>query len=320
MMRTPLLFLFIGLLVLGGCTEAQLFSHVAKKSAGTSGNQGNFKIGKPYKVEGKWYQPQEDYSLVETGIASWYGPGFHGKRTANGERFDQNELTAAHRTLQMPSLVRVTNLENGRSVVVRVNDRGPFKRGRIIDVSSRAAELLAFKGRGTARVRLEVLKDESLRIAEAAKRGEDTRGYELAMSEQRRIDAGGAPPARIEGKPVPETIQAATGYQTASLTPMPTVPGHLSKEGRFYPDPVVKQEPVSSTTIFIQTGAFTVQDNADALARKLQLFGNAQISPTMIGGRQFYRVRLPARDVSDADQLLSRLINSGHSDAMIVVE
>ena len=91
----------------------------------------------------------------QTGIASWYGPQFHGKRTANGEYFDQEELTAAHPTLPMPVLVRVTNLENGRSLVVRVNDRGPFVNGREIDLSRKAAELLGYDRKGTARVRVQ---------------------------------------------------------------------------------------------------------------------------------------------------------------------
>ena len=163
------------MLILGSCAEAELASHVAKTSFPRQQAQGNFKVGNPYKVEGRTYTPKETYEFTETGVASWYGPGFHGKRTANGERFDKNELTAAHRTLQMPSLVRVTNLENGRSLVVRVNDRGPFKRGRVIDVSERAASLLGFKGVGTAKVRLDLLADESKAIAMAARAGQNTR-------------------------------------------------------------------------------------------------------------------------------------------------
>ena len=176
---------------LAGCAEADLASHVAKTIPGNSGSKGDFKVGNPYKVSGKWYRPTESYTLVETGIASWYGPNFHGKKTANGEVFNKHELTAAHRTLQMPSLVRVTNLDNGRTLVVRVNDRGPFKRGRIIDLSERAAELLQFKNNGTAKVRLEVLGRESRAMAEAAKRGEDTRGVEVAMNESAYAHQGG---------------------------------------------------------------------------------------------------------------------------------
>ncbi len=120
-----------------------------------SGKGGIYKVGNPYVINGVTYVPREDPSYSETGIASWYGPQFHGARTANGEIFDMELVSAAHRTLPMPSLVRVTNLENGRSMVVRLNDRGPYARGRIIDMSKKAAELLGFQGAGTARVRVE---------------------------------------------------------------------------------------------------------------------------------------------------------------------
>lgn len=162
--------------LLTGCAETNLASHYAKQVTwpGEQTPNSTYKVGKPYRVGNDWYYPSEDFSKTETGIASWYGPTFHGKRTANGEIYDQNELTGAHRTLQMPSLVRVTNLENGRSIVVRINDRGPFKKGRVIDVSKRAAELLGFIGQGTARVRLDVLEKESRKIATAAQRGMDT--------------------------------------------------------------------------------------------------------------------------------------------------
>lgn len=162
--------------LLAGCAETNLASHYAKQMTwpGEQTPNSTYKVGKPYRVGSDWYYPSEDFSKTETGVASWYGPTFHGKRTANGEIYDQNELTGAHRTLQMPSLVRVTNLENGRSIVVRINDRGPFKKGRVIDVSKRAAELLGFINQGTARVRLEVLEKESRKIATAAQRGMDT--------------------------------------------------------------------------------------------------------------------------------------------------
>jgi rare lipoprotein A len=117
------------------------------------------KIGKPYVIDGKTYYPSYDPSYDKMGSASWYGPGFHGKRTANGEVYNQNDLTAAHPTLPMPSLVRVTNLENGKSLIVRVNDRGPFKRNRIIDLSKKSAQKLGVTS--TARVRVQFLKEET---------------------------------------------------------------------------------------------------------------------------------------------------------------
>ncbi len=133
-----------------------------------AGAMGEYKIGKPYNVRGIWYYPKVDYDYRETGIASWYGPGFHGKRTANGEIYDQMELTAAHRTLPMPSMVRVTNLENGRSLLVRINDRGPFSNGRIIDLSYRAAQLLDVVAAGTAKVAVENLGQQSRQLAAIA--------------------------------------------------------------------------------------------------------------------------------------------------------
>jgi rare lipoprotein A len=105
-------------------------------------------------VAGRWYHPRDERDYRETGVASWYGPGFHGKATANGERFDEHAISAAHRTLPLPSHVEVSNLDNGRTLVVRVNDRGPFAHDRILDLSRRAAQLLGFETRGTARVRV----------------------------------------------------------------------------------------------------------------------------------------------------------------------
>lgn len=116
---------------------------------------GTYRIGKPYTVGGRVYVPEENTNYREEGMASWYGDDFHGRLTANGEIFDMASLTAASPTLPMPCYARVTNLGNGKSLIVRVNDRGPYHGNRLIDVSNRAAELLEFKGHGVARVRVE---------------------------------------------------------------------------------------------------------------------------------------------------------------------
>ena len=115
------------------------------------------KLGRPYLIKGVRYVPRHDPNYEETGKGSWYGDEFHGKKTANGEVYDMHALTAAHRTLPLPSFASVTNLENGRKVMVRVNDRGPFKKGRIIDVSSRVAKELGFRKHGTAKVQVKYL-------------------------------------------------------------------------------------------------------------------------------------------------------------------
>src|ERR1700731_3928534 len=116
---------------------------------------GTYRVGKPYTVGGRVYVPEEDVNYREEGLASWYGDDFHGRLTANGEVFDMASLSAAHPTLPMPCYARVTNLGNGKSLIVRVNDRGPYAGNRLMDVSSRAADLLDFKGVGVARVRVE---------------------------------------------------------------------------------------------------------------------------------------------------------------------
>ena len=116
---------------------------------------GIYRVGKPYTVAGRVYVPEEDTEYRAEGMASWYGDDFHGRLTANGEVFDMGSLTAAHPTLPLPSYARVTNISNGKSLVVRVNDRGPYHGNRLIDVSNKAAELLEFKGNGVARVRVE---------------------------------------------------------------------------------------------------------------------------------------------------------------------
>src|SRR3984957_12704831 len=116
---------------------------------------GTYRIGKPYTVGGQVYVPEEDVNYRAEGTASWYGDDFHGRQTANGEVFDMDALTAAHPTLPMPCYARVTNLSNGKSLIVRVNDRGPYHGNRLIDVSNKAAELLEFKGNGVAHVRVE---------------------------------------------------------------------------------------------------------------------------------------------------------------------
>ncbi|MBC8241193.1 MAG: septal ring lytic transglycosylase RlpA family protein, partial [Alphaproteobacteria bacterium] len=163
------IFLLVAAFILAACAESQLALHVAKKlqratTDKASGGAGAYKVGKPYQIKGVWYYPREDPRYSKTGIASWYGEKFDGRRTANGETYDMNALTAAHKTLPMPVRVRVTNLDNGRSLVLRVNDRGPFVNGRIIDVSRRAAQLLGFQKQGTAKVLVTVLDTGKARV------------------------------------------------------------------------------------------------------------------------------------------------------------
>ncbi len=309
-------------LFLSACSEIELGSHLYKKydRPTSQSSQGIFKVGKPYNIQGTTYYPTETYNYVETGISSWYGPGFHGKKTASGEVYNQNDMTAAHRTLQMPSLVRVTNLGNGRSVVVRVNDRGPFAKGRIIDVSERAANLLDMKGAGTARVKLELLADESRALAEAARRGKSTKGVEVVYNQTGQLPAGyqqsayTAPTGPVASDMRPTEADIANEAQTRHI------PGHY-ESGKFYPNPVVQQMAVAQTKLYVQAGAFGQQDNANRLAQKLSHLGNAVVEPVGYSGQTLYKVRIgPLDNVGTADSVLSKVLASGQSDAIIVVQ
>jgi len=155
-------------LVLANCASSDKFASRVDPKYGVSSSPrvvafgdpvpkggGTYRIGKPYTVAGRVYVPEENPNYHAEGMASWYGDDFHGRLTANGEVFDMTSLTAAHPTLPIPSYARVTNLRNGKSLIVRINDRGPYHGNRLIDVSNKAAELLEFKSHGVAKVRVE---------------------------------------------------------------------------------------------------------------------------------------------------------------------
>ena len=306
--------------LLGALSLAACASKPPSSSAGLP-KSGIYKVGKPYQIAGVWYYPSEDFAYDETGIASWYGPGFHEKITANGEQYDQNELTAAHKTLPMPSLVRVTNLDNGRSIVVRVNDRGPFANGRIIDMSRRGAQLLGFEGVGTAKVRVQILAEESRAIAAAARQGTpstilaETDGPAPKPAPRGRVEfAEGSGPDR-------------PGPAVAAPVPLPTsVPGSVPGsvvEGRFVPAPVVAELPVKPyERIYVQIGAFGNLDNVSRVRAKLASMGQAaQVTPTAAGRQTLQRVRVgPLSSVESADAVLNQMIQAGLTDAKIVVD
>ncbi len=279
---------------------------------GKLASHGTYKVGNPYQINGVWYYPAEDYAYDETGIASWYGPGFHKERTANGETFDQESITAAHKTLPMPSLVRVTNLDNGRSVVVRVNDRGPFVGGRIIDMSHRSAQLLGFDRGGTAKVRVQILADESRAVAAAARAGTP---IELS-------DTGPAPRAAPRGAVEVGGLPPPTPPASRPPVAAPATVAGTTEDGRFLPAAEVRQEPVETGhQIYVQAGSFSQYDNATHLRDRVAGFGPASISQARIGATQFYRVRLgPIESVDKADAVLARVVGAGNSNARVIVD
>jgi len=272
-------------------------------------NAGVYKIGQPYQVDNIWYYPREQPDYDETGIASWYGPTFYGRHTANGEMYDGNQLTAAHKTLPMPVNVRVTNLENGKSLVVRVNDRGPYARGRIIDLSKRAAELLDVVETGTARVRVTYLGRA------------DING---APPNETPPEIASALPAAPAGKVDTEALGIVPGAAVAppgktNRMPTASIPSQLFAENS-QPTGQVTRVPIPPVThLYVQLGAFSNIKNAKALLAKVG--GDLRISTLQRGGQTLYRVRsAPLASVADADAALSRITGAGANDAHIVVD
>ena len=315
--------LALSVVVLAACAETQFLTHTAKKveKAQSPDVVGTYKVGKPYQIKGVWYYPAEDYAYDETGIASWYGPNFHGKKTANGETYNMNEMTAAHKTLPLPTYVRVTNLDNGRSLNLRINDRGPFVLGRIIDVSRRGAQLLGFHKQGTARVRVTVLANES-RYLVARLRNDATLAK---VGSPIKVDKMPKPVVAQEALAPPPgaEVSAATSKMTPTEVAAKPVAGIVSPATETPPVPqmgLVSVEPIASTNLYIQAGAFTQFVNANRAQLMLSDIGKAKIYHALVKGRDFYRVRLgPLSNVNEADQTLANVVSAGFNDARILI-
>jgi rare lipoprotein A len=306
------------------------------KGGGGAAQIGAYKVGQPYKIDGITYTPREDFNHAETGVASWYGPGFHGKSTANGERYDQSERTAAHRTLQMPSIVRVTNLDNGLSTVVRINDRGPFARSRVIDLSRTAAQELDIIRSGTGRVRIEQMTAESLAVKDVAIGGggpaEQYAAVAQVASGQRTAPA--QPPVLVAASPQPvaapaPVVQAA--WPTNPRAPaVETAPargsggGSGGSGGTSGPTiaslaAVTTPSALAASGFYVQTGAFATPENAERQRGAVRSYGASEISQGSAGGREVYRVRLGPYTTSDAAGIVAdRLKRSGYGDARVV--
>jgi rare lipoprotein A len=297
-------------MALTALTAACSATHEPPRYSGTISlptTAGVYKVGNPYEADGVWYYPREQPDYDETGVASWYGAQFHGKHTSNGEIFDSNALTAAHRTLPMPVNVRVTNLDNGRSLVLRVNDRGPFARGRIIDVSKHAAELLGFYGAGTAKVRVTYL-------------GRADMPNGAPPPDNTPVAIATAVPAAPTRKVDTDALNIVPGAVTR--TGGAAVPTAASPAADIEPTGQVALVPVPAVThLYVQAGAFGSRANADRLKEKLASASGLFISPIDRNGQRLYRVRIgPFDDVNAADAALAQLIGLGSNDAQIVVD
>jgi rare lipoprotein A len=300
--------------MLSNCAETD---HGKRSAQGGTG----YKIGNPYKIRGVWYYPKVDYEYSEIGIASWYGPKFHGRSTANGEIFDMNQVSAAHRTLPLPSMVRVTNLDNGRSLKMRVNDRGPYASGRIIDVSRRSAQLLGFYRKGTARVRVEILADESRQLAD------NPGGAPVPVVADPGSSNTAQSSAEVEGGPLqapsntsPEPAMAAKaddGVTREALMPL----GGSDQAMATSEGSIIPIRAASPTQLYVQAGAYSQFDNAKRVRAQLSGLGPVDIHPFQVGGRSLYRVRLgPLSSSDEADRLLAETVRAGYPGSHIIFE
>jgi rare lipoprotein A len=241
---------------------------------------GVYKVGNPYKVGGEWFYPKEDPNYRNVGIASWYGLDFHGRRTANGEIYDMDSLSAAHPTLPLPTYAKVKNLENGREVVVRINDRGPFARGREIDVSKRTAEALGFQRKGTTKVQVTYL-------GKAPLSGEDGWVVDSRYAEKSR-------------KAVPPRQEEPRRVQIASAAPVPPMPS------------------TGLGMSYIQAGSFRDAINADRLRHTLASVGQVEVMPIDVAGTTYFRVRVGPVSGEQAAQALSRVRSAGLPGAQLI--
>jgi rare lipoprotein A len=275
-------------------------------------SQGRYTLGQPYQIDGTWYYPAADFSYDETGIASVYGAESDRKPTANGELFDQNVASAGHKTLALPTIVQVTNLENGRSIELRVNDRGPVVDNRIIQVSRRAAQLLGIDEGAAARVRVRVEVPETIQAQSIARNN----GGDTAAEE--------APPAVPYGNVVALTLPPP-GSNLAPQ-PVPTAPAAQPDSLPPPPTPVALPEtvtlmPVQPSHIFIQAGSYAKSANALRMQALIGGLGTVEVTGTKVNGFNVFRVRLgPIASVEEADRLLTRVVGAGAGDAKIVID
>lgn len=265
--------------------------------------------GPPYQVNGKWFVPMHEPDYDEVGIASWYGPGFNGELSSSGEKFDQDALTAAHPTLPIPSIVRVTNLENNRSVLLRLNDRGPYVDDRIIDLSRGAADALDVRRQGTAKVRVQYV-------------GPAPADPDTQVTERMLVKASSQAP-----QPAPARSNNVWSTPMPAAAGMPDRPSsQASDEGYARPEDVapvaVRPTPVTTASAprsgyALQVGSFSDLSNAH---RALSAYDNqaGYVASAVVNGGQFYRVMLgPWPDKAAAETAKQNLAATGKSSLVV---
>ena len=257
-----------------------------------------YKVGNKYKVKGKFYYPKKDMFYNKTGIASWYGPKFHGKLTANGEIYNQNALTAAHKTLPLPSSVKVTNLKNNKSLILRINDRGPFVNDRIIDLSSKAADLLDLKQNGTGLVRVTILQEQTIALEKLAKKGSFPEIKDLPKADTPNVIIPKKITVKVEGISkdyIKKVHNKKINYDLNNL------------KGNY--------------KIFIKLGVFTTLNSAELMKKKLSYVTKVNIYKKTKNKKTFFHVKSgPYIKVNAVDKILSLLSRKGMQGAKVIIE
>jgi rare lipoprotein A len=257
---------------------------------------GRYHVGKPYQVAGVWFTPKEQPNYNKVGVSSWYGEAFHRRRTSNGEYFDMNQLTAAHATLPIPSYVQVTNLDNNKTAVLRVNDRGPFVGTRIIDVSKHAADVLGYKHKGTQKVRVKYIGPAPI---------DDFQGNDL-MAMNRKLGSDAA-----SGNMFAENTRKAKRRSSDEAVQIASVEQDA-------PD-MAEQQPVTDYAYYVQLGAFSDPDNVNRIREGLADAGPMQMAEMPGDVGTIYRLRVgPLRSPEAAQVALNEALSFGLPDAEVV--
>jgi rare lipoprotein A len=294
---------------------------------------GYYQVGKPYQIAGVRYQPREDPGYDRVGSASWYGELFHGRRTANGEIYDMDRISAAHPTLPLPVYARVTNLNNGRTIVVRINDRGPYANDRIIDLSRRSAELLGFRNHGTATVRVKYLGRAPLSGDDSYERkylanqswlqfAAKGKTRNLALSS---IAAQATLPAetpenlaqpwqavvpRAAAAPADPAVAGSKATAKTVQPPPPQITGSIPRNAK-------TEKPAAG--LVIQAGSFKSKDNADRARNVLAAIAPVDVTPVEVGAETYFRVRVgPFAAASEAKAALVKVTGAGYRGAKLV--
>ena len=259
---------------------------------------GNVQVGQPYQVAGRWFVPKDQPDYDRVGTASWYGEAFHRRKTANGEWFDMATLTAAHPTFPLPSYAVVTNLENGRNVVVRVNDRGPFVGTRIMDLSKRAADELGYRLKGKAKVRVRLLGPAPV---------QDSMSHMIALN---RAMSGGASMTQLAN------LGHNTGFssrtQVARLEPQIMQRSPVQQVS-------LAQSKMAVEDYMVRVAVFHDMGNANAAYKRLSSFGPTHIVQAVGANGPLYRVEIgPLDNRSDADAALTTAQDSGYEGASVL--